>query len=716
MIKVTPSLEIPPISYYLEIGSISLIRNYHFSLLATSYSLLPSRYCILIPMSFLRSTSGLLLVAILILSGVAQLYGAFSNSGTMDELAHIPAGYGYAKYLDFRLNPEHPPLLKLLSGLPLAFADLDFPVDSRSWTTSINGQWDAGFEFLYRSGNDAATIFRLARLGPILLTLILILLVFVWAKSLVGTNWALLPTFLTAFAPTVLGHGHLVTTDIAAALGALLATSAFVRFLTRPTWPRIILAGIAYGIAQLLKYSLILLVPCFGIIFLVFLWARRYRRNKFQESQPREFSARRYFAGVFLIALIGYGLVVYPVYAILVSNYPAEKQLSDSQFYLATYAEGPTEPGRTCAPLRCPADLTLNMISSPVLRPLAHYLVGLMMVTQRTIGGNTAYFLGEVSNTGSTLYFPILYLTKEPLPTLIFILIAILWTAQAIYRRTKSNKISDLFSEYALRNLPAFAMASWIAIYWLTSIKTPLNIGVRHLLPTFPFAYLLATLAWHRVVGTVRPPGGQTILHYLWTGFREAVGQAVKYGTLALLLIWFSFSVIGSFPYYISYFNSMAGGTMNGYKIATDSNYDWGQDLYRLRDWVESENRRCALVETADPCGIKKVAVDYFGSGNPAYELKKVGVEAEEWKSSRGNPKDQNIHWLAISANSLQGAIQPKIDILDRKEWDEYRWLTDLRGFAPPVRRSVNEGGELKQGDIPPPDYRIGTSIFIYKL
>lgn len=719
-------------------------------------------------MSFLRSTPGLLLIGILIIAGTFQIYGAWHDSGTMDELAHIPAGYGYAKYLDYRLNPEHPPLVKLMAGLPLLELGLNFPTNSDHWTKDVNGQWDTGRQFLYDSGNNADQIFRIARLGPILLTLLLILLVFLWAKSLVGPYWALLPTFLTAFSPTILGHGHFVTTDIGAALGALLATFAFVRFMERPTWPRIILAGVAYGIAQLLKFSMILLIPCFGIIFLVFLIARNYRHHKFQEAWPSYASLGRYILGVLAIAIIGYGLIVYPVYAILTQNYPADKQLSDSEYILTTYAGGPTAPGHSCALLRCPADLALKMISVPTLRPLSEYLLGLMMVTQRTIGGNTAYFLGEVSNRGSILYFPVLYLTKEPLATLVFLLIALLWTIQAIRRRTKAKGTADTFTDYVTHNLSAFALATWLFIYWAVTLKSPLNIGVRHLLPTFPFAYLLGALAWHRVVGTIHPPEGQTIFHYLVAGFRAAVGQAIKYITLAILLIWFSFSVLASFPYYISYFNRMGGGTMNGYKIATDSNYDWGQDLYRLRDWVATYNRCVDKQKTSsNPIScppdiekdlgqppIDKIAMDYFGSGNPAYTLNGL-TQVEDWGSAKGNPSTSSgqdpaepqmdadlnadgkesigdnpssnpregsgIKWFAISVNSLQGAIQPAIKDLNRKPEDEYRWLSELRN---PERAQRVEGPinsrrftpSLSRGDIPAPDFRIGTSILIYKL
>ncbi len=133
-------------------------------------------------------------------------------------------------------------------------------------------------------------------------------------------------------------------------------------------------------------------------------------------------------------------------------------------------------------------------------------------------------------------------------------------------------------------------------------------------------------------------------------------------------------------PNYLSDFNEFVG-TANGYKYVTDSNYDWGQDLYRLRDFVEKNH-------------IQKIAVDYFGGGSPKYTL---GDKEENWWSARGNPKDADIEWLAVSVNTLSGALGKPLPDFTRKPEDEYRWLQAIR-------------------DPYAPDARAGYSIFIYKL
>ena len=192
------------------------------------------------------------------------------ESPIMDELAHIPAGYGYDKFFDYRLNPEHPPLVKMISALPLTFLNLTFHTQSANWVTYVNGQWDAGTEFLYRSGNDADRIVQWARIGPMLLTLLLIFFIYLWASELLGAWWGLLPAALFGLSPTVLAHGHFVTTDIGAALGFFVSLYYFTKFQENQTKKNLILAGVGFGVAQLLKFSGIILIPYLLLLTFIF--------------------------------------------------------------------------------------------------------------------------------------------------------------------------------------------------------------------------------------------------------------------------------------------------------------------------------------------------------------------------------------------------------------------------------------------------------------
>jgi hypothetical protein len=201
-------------------------------------------------------------------------------------------------------------------------------------------------------------------------------------------------------------------------------------------------------------------------------------------------------------------------------------------------------------------------------------------------------------------------------------------------------------------------MFLFVVIYWAYSIQSSLNIGVRHLLPTIPLVYILSA-------GAVKS----------WFSVNRTRAKSLFLGGL---VVWFALETAFVSPHFLSYFNELSGGTKNGYRHVTDSNYDWGQDLKFLKKFI-AEN------------GINKIAVDYFGGGSPEYHLGKD--VAEGWWSARGNPKDIGIEWLAVSANTLQGAQAKLAGNLTRKPEDEYSFLKGIKPYA-----------------------RAGTSIFIYKF
>ena len=614
-------------------------------------------------------------MAILIISAVVMLVLARADSLTMDELAHIPSGYSYVRYLDYRLNPEHPPLLKALSGFPLLFMDAKFPAESSKWTNEINAQWDLGRMFVFESGNNSPLLIFLARLGPILLTLLLLWFVYRWSKKMMGGKWALLPALLIGLSPNFLGHGHYVTTDIAAAFGTVLATYFFLRFLTNPSGKNIFIAGLAFGVAQLCKFSAVLLLPYFIILLILKVLNLAFVQEEgFSWKKIFSFSLS-YLGRTIASFIVGFLLVVYPVYGLFTWNYPVEKQVSDTSFILQSFANGPTPPGKICQPVRCLADATVWMSGNHLTRPLAEYALGVLMVVQRSAGGNNNYFMGNVSAAGSHLYFPAVYLMKESLPVLLMVLGAIVF---AIWRMINIRKELPEGTGWGRKifiwlddNFTETALLIFVVLYWLYSIRSPLNIGFRHLFPTLPFVYMLVARSWQR--------------HHL-THPAVKTSQCI----LAILIVWFGLETVYVYPNYLSYFNQAAGGTDNGYRYVTDSNYDWGQDLLRLKKLVDEHPE------------IDKFAIDYFGGAHIPYYF---GDKAVSWRSSEGDPRQAGIHWLVLAANSIQGSIQPTTNNFRRNPEDEYRWLTNTR---PRTDNGI--------GAIPGWNLRAGTSLFVYHL
>jgi len=217
-----------------------------------------------------NTTTNLIAIALLVVMFFTAVFSIKDDSATMDELAHIPAGYSYLSQRDFRLNPEHPPLVKDLAAIPLLGLNLNFPKNHPSWTEGVNQQWWLGNEFLYHSENNADQIIFLARLPMILLLIFLGWFLFFWAKQLGGNKVGLMVLTLFSFSPTFLAHGRVVTTDVGATLGIVLATYFWLKFLKEPTKKNIFLAGITLGLALVLKFSTILLVPFLGIITIIY--------------------------------------------------------------------------------------------------------------------------------------------------------------------------------------------------------------------------------------------------------------------------------------------------------------------------------------------------------------------------------------------------------------------------------------------------------------
>ena len=198
--------------------------------------------------------------AILAAMFMLMYFSALDDSAIMDELAHIPAGYSYLTQKDYRLNPEHPPLIKDLAALPLLLQKVNFPLGTKAWQEDINGQWTQGAVFLYEAGNDADKILFWMRLPMMLLAFFFGWLIFRWTKKNFGPSVAVLSLAFYAFSPTILAHSRFVTTDLAAAFAFFIGIVSFLKFLEVPAWKNVFIAGALFGVAHLLKFSLFLLV------------------------------------------------------------------------------------------------------------------------------------------------------------------------------------------------------------------------------------------------------------------------------------------------------------------------------------------------------------------------------------------------------------------------------------------------------------------------
>jgi hypothetical protein len=194
----------------------------------------------------------IVLVLALLLAFWLQMFFALPKlSATTDEVAHLPAGYSYWVMRDFRLNPEHPPLAKLLASLPLLA--LQPPLDTESPEWKAAQQYVFGFGFLYT--NDADRLLFWGRIPMTLVAAAGALIVYIWARRMFGPSSGLFALGLFAFSPNLLAHGMLVTTDVPLAVFMTLALYLLWRQESEPSLMGSAMLGLATGAAMASKFS-----------------------------------------------------------------------------------------------------------------------------------------------------------------------------------------------------------------------------------------------------------------------------------------------------------------------------------------------------------------------------------------------------------------------------------------------------------------------------
>jgi len=223
----------------------------------------------------LRRAIYLLVAVLLLLALYAQMMGSVRyKSATYDEQTYFARGYAVLRTGDMRLRLRHPLLTNLISAAPLLLLpDLSVPTDHGSWTSAEFHEFSAQFLWDYNR-EWADQIIYLARWPMMLLTVVLAAFVYRWARALYGTEGALLALGLIAFDPNFIAHGRLANTDIGATAGIFIAAYAFWAYQRRPGRFRLLLAGIACGLAQTTRFTALLLFPIFGLEMLVAEWVR----------------------------------------------------------------------------------------------------------------------------------------------------------------------------------------------------------------------------------------------------------------------------------------------------------------------------------------------------------------------------------------------------------------------------------------------------------
>jgi len=251
------------------------------------------------------------------------------------------------------------------------------------------------------------------------------------------------------------------------------------------------------------------------------------------------------------------------------------------------------------------------------------YFTGLSALADHEKGGHYSYLLGNFDKIGFWYYFPVAFIVKTPITTLIlFILAAILFLSKNLnvssWQSTKNNFQQIPLVHWLIIIFPLF--------YFIASMINRINIGIRHLLPIYPFIFIFIALVFFN------------------ENFKT---KYIKIASGFLILFFIAESCL-VYPNYLSYFSLLVGSTPQGYKYLLDSNLDWGQDLKKLKKYLDDN-------QIAEP-----IYLDYFGQASPSY----YKINYSDMRS------DVKTGWIAMSIQSMMW------------EDSQYKWLLDKKPIA----------------------------------
>ena len=511
-----------------------------------------------------RKTSLIILAAMLLAFAALVLALLRQKCLFVDDSQHIPAGYAYLVTRDFRLNQEHPPLIKLVSALGLLPLKPQLPFDSPGWEKAAEpGDPDDGSSefapaFFERNADRFETIAFWGRAPVVVVPLLMAVAVWWFARALFGELAGVIAALLLLSEPNVIGNATLVQDDLAAALMLLLFVISLRHYVKQPSLIRAALLGVVLGLALLTKYSLVVLVPACLIAMIahaIFLYARR-----------RRLALRRPELPIIVTMLCAY--------LILIAGYAFRVDWIDED-EAAMIAEWLHLSGHFSESFQA---LLLHL---PIVLP-KYFMSGIEIVLHDTREGRPAFLFGEVSSRGWWYYFPAAFALKTTLPFLVATVGGLAWS---IWRVVRGRWLDGLYVV-----LPPL-------LYLAMSMTSHLNIGLRHALPIFPFFAIAAAGAIAAVTQRV-----------IWRG--------VKWRDLAVAAVigWSVALAVLIYPNYLTHFNALAGGTAGGWKRLSDSNVETGQEVKALAAYLKARGETtvaalCIGVDFLRYYGIKKCSL-----------------------------------------------------------------------------------------------------------
>ena len=297
--------------------------------------------------------------------------------------------------------------------------------------------------------------------------------------------------------------------------------------------------GVAIGGAMLSKLSTLVLLPACILAMFGWRWAVNVHRCHSDRASTGVFYGP---AGSQIPGLRPSVTVACAILIVLWAGYRF------SLVPVTTAAARPhTSVDQVVGPTGALHDLAYAIVEFPML-PLSELVQGIADLAEHNAAGRHSYLLGELSDTGRLWFFPIALMVKTPIPFLLLTAVGGAMSLRASWR-------SGIWKTA----VPALSAAAIL----LAVLPSRINLGVRHVLPIYPFLAIVAGLGLARLAELAHPRFAGPVAAALLLGWHLASGLAVH-------------------PDYIAYFNEAVGQHPD--RVLVDSDLDWGQDLYRLRD------------------------------------------------------------------------------------------------------------------------------------
>lgn len=487
------------------------------------------------------------LVAILIAIGTGRIVDTYSTlSNTFDEGVNVACGLEWWDNGTTAADPPNGPFSRILIGFVPYLRGFEYQDGDDVWAQGTN---------ILLSEGDYQSALASARAGVLPLFWAASLGVWFWSRRLFGAWPALGGLLLFTNLPPILAHAGLATTDMAITATFLWFLWALTRWLDDPAAPRAVLMAVSFSLAFASKFSVLPFGLASAAVIVLLRWFFRP-----PSAEPRGWRVWLGSAGVFVV--VSY-LVVWALY----------------RFSLWSVADFCLDKG------------WLNLEQRPLLKGLLGMLVpgecfrGVAAVVNHARLGHESFLMGEVFHHGRWYFYPVNLALKTPLG---FLLLAIfgIWINARDGMRLKDWRIIA----------PG---ASAVAIL-LSILTSPLNLGIRYLLPIYPFLAIASA-------------GGLAALWSKGTWWRVFAGG---------LVAWTVVGSAASHPDPLTYFNELAGSRPEHYLVESD--LDWGQDALRLRDKLSE-------------LGVERVSISYFGHfpfdrmGFPPHRELALGESAKGW-------------------------------------------------------------------------------------